>query len=264
MSSNMSVMKVPLEALRGPRLKAERAHKHIDDILAASNAVPADWFDFSLKARTVPPHAKPTRFELTYTPLKPIPELFALMIGDAVHNLRAALDHLATQIARSVDRDAMIHFPVTKHRKDLHHRGHLAKMEAALPGSEDLLSNKIRPVDGAQDHLWSFGGIDNDDKHNLIIPTVTLANISGLNWNMGGSIFRDCGAGNDAAKPFVAVSAGSPFALQGEPKASVKVSFGPGAPFEGEPVVPTLSDVANLVTEVLDRFEVLIRKQLTC
>lgn len=33
-----------------------------------------------------------------YRPVQPMPETIALAIGDAVHNLRAALDHLATGI----------------------------------------------------------------------------------------------------------------------------------------------------------------------
>ena len=103
MSSKDLVTKVTLEVLRQPRLKAERADKHINELMAASQALPRTLYDLRVEARTIPPHAKPTNFQLRYQPLKPIAETFALMIGDAIYNLRAALDYLASSIVRTMD-----------------------------------------------------------------------------------------------------------------------------------------------------------------
>ena len=254
MSSKFPVTKVSLDVLRGPRLKTERADEHINQIITVSKGLPTDWFDFSVKPHTIPPHAKPTYFDLTYNPLKPIPEIFALMIGDAVHNLRSALDHLATAIVRqgTNDKRAKVHFPVAKNRDDLHGYGHLAKMESSLPGTEELIFKEIRPENNARDHLWLFKDINNDDKHNLIIPTVTIANITGINLS---ETVTNLGFGSDAARPFIAIRSKAPFAIQGDPQASVDVSFAPGSTFEGEPVVPTLLDVRQLIVETLDAFD---------
>jgi len=264
-SSNVHTAKISPEVLRGPRLKAERSGVHIDEIIRKSQAIPKDWFDFGIKPYIIPPHMKPTRFNLTYEPLKPIPELFALMIGDAVHNLRGALDHISTGIIRSKSPTATPHFPICKNRDDLISDKRMAvrisDMETALHGSKELILNKIRPINAANDALWSFNGINNDDKHNLVIPTVAVANIAGLNANIGGSTYRDCGAGNDAAKPFVAISSDTPFTLQGDPQASVNVSFGPATPFNGKPVIPTLLDIRALVEDVICEFEILISQQ---
>ena len=133
-------------------------------------------------------------------------------------------------------------------------------MEAALPGSKDMLLNEIRPVNDTRDKLWPFGSIDIDDKHNLAIPTVTIANIKGIHAYFGGNTMLDCGAGGDASKPGVIISHASEISLYSNPKMSVEVTFGPGTPFDGEPVIPTLLDIRNLVVETLDAFERLIRR----
>lgn len=257
MSSNLSVKKVSPEVMRSPRLKAERADKHINELLARTQALPAEWFDLSVKRTLIPPHTQPTQFYLAYTPLKPVPELLALIIGDAIHNLRAALDHLATGICRTVDEGAKPYFPVTKDRKNLEGSGSLAQMEAALPGSKELVLNKIRPINNAKDRLWAFSSVDIDDKHNLVIPTVTVASFN-FGGNIGGNIFENFGVGNDAAKPFIAIRSDIPFAVQGDPKMTVDVAFGPGTPFDGEPVLPTLMDIRQVVSETLGAFERLI------
>ncbi len=258
MPSNLSNNIVTSAVLRGPRLKANRADQHINDILRMSQELPAEFYDFRVCARTIPPYAKPTQFELRYDPIKPIPETFALIIGDAVHNLRAALDHLASGIIRTIDPGAKRYFPVTKIRDNLEKSGDLALMETALPGSKELVLNKIRPVNGGRDHLWAFGSIDIDDKHNLVVPTITIATIDGISGNSRGMSFEGIGFGNDAAKPFIAMASTNPFSIQGKPHASVDVSFGPGTPFYGHPVVPTLLDIRQLVEETIEAFATLI------
>ena len=144
-SSNLPVTKVTSDVFLSPRLKSERAKHHINELLTLSQAMPADWFRMSVVSKTIPPHSQPSDFNLVYTPLKPIPEMFALVIGDAIHNLRAALDHLASGICRTVDPDAKPYFPVSKDRKDLENSGSLKQMEAALPGSQKAILDKIRP-----------------------------------------------------------------------------------------------------------------------
>jgi hypothetical protein len=184
------------------------------------------------------------------------------MIGDAIHNLRGALDHLATGIIRTHRDGAQPYFPISQSRDDLINDARMSRrlddMEQSLPGSKKLILDRIRPVNDAKESLWSFVKLSNDDKHSLIIPTVTIATISGINANIGGIILKDCRAGNDAGEPFVVIAAGFPFSLNGDPKATVEVSFGPGTPFNGEPVIPTLFNVRHLVLETLDSFERLI------
>jgi hypothetical protein len=131
-------------------------------------------------------------------------------------------------------------------------------MESALPGSTKLLLDQIRPVNGGSDHLWAFGSLDIEDKHNLIIPTVTVVSIKNI-WAQSGTIRMESGnVRNNAAEYFVIMSMPKPITVQGNPQTSVDVAFRQGTPLNGLPVIPTLLDIRNLVSETLDALATLI------
>ena len=82
------------------------------------------------------------------------------MIGDAIHNLRGALDHLATGIIRTHKDGAKPYFPISQNRDDLINDAEMSRrlddMEQSLPGSKKLILDQIRPVNDARESLWSF------------------------------------------------------------------------------------------------------------
>lgn len=249
--------------LNGPRLKVQRAHRHIDELITLTNPLSHDFFDLLVEENTFPPNAYPRTFELTYEPKQPIAKTLALVIGDTVHNLRGALDHLCTGIVRTIDPKADPHFPMCKIRKDLVAPNGgpaktLAAIEKALPNATNLFLKKIRPENGPNEALWSFHVLDNDDKHNLLIPTVAVAKIIG-DWSVGKMRFRESGGGGDADRRHIIVRSDLPILVQKEFETTVTVSFGKGGPFEDEAVIPTLLQVSQAVSETLDAFEALIR-----
>jgi hypothetical protein len=199
---------------------------------------------------------------LTYRPVKPIPETLGLIIGDAVHNLRAALDHLASGIIRTKDAKATPYFPVTKHRKDLVTSGGLKAIEEALPGSERLILKEIRPENDGRDKLWRVGSLDIEDKHNLITPSVVVTNVELIGRCLvATNEFRGGTFSNDATRTFHLVSTdGAPIEIDGHFKATASVNFSEGDLLKDEPVIPTLTEMADFYTNVLDHFEKLIRK----
>lgn len=251
--------------LIGPRLKVKRAYRHIDEIIAQTSPLSKDWHSIGMEADICPPYAKPTGFTLRYRPTEPIAELVALMIGDAVHNLRTALDHLATGIRSSSKWKGDAHFPMRTRREELVSPAgqpirELDLIEAVLPGSAHSLLDKIRPADGADEPLWAFHTLDNDDKHNLILPTVAVVMIDGINVKIGGTTLTDCGVDGDATHPINLIGSDVPFAVKGDLKTVVDVKFGKGGSFEDEPVIPTLTQIAGIVSRTLDEFERLINQ----
>lgn len=72
----------------GARLKVERADQHI-------HALERCLREFTENSFTTRPHA--SGMDITYTFLAP-PSEVALILGDAVHNLRSALDHLTWEL----------------------------------------------------------------------------------------------------------------------------------------------------------------------
>jgi len=250
------------DVLIGPRLKLNRANRHIDELISVTSPLSPDLYSLALKHNGLMVNGKPLRWDLAYRPKQPIPETLALVIGDAVHNLRAALDHLASGIIRTNDPKAAPYFPVTKTRENLVSSGWLKAMEAALPGTKDLLLVKIRPENDGRDHLWRLGTLDIDDKHNLLTPNIAITSIEmpglmvGTNRVMPGGV-----VGNDATREFILVRSDEPITVQGDFYTSVAVTFSEGDLLKDKAIVPTLSQMSELVGETLDAFADLIANQ---
>lgn len=242
--------------LISPRQKVERAYRHIDELRSLTDPLSREFYTIEVVAETIPPQAEPSWYDLEYRPLKPIPETLALVIGDVVHNLRSALDHIATGIARTADSKATIHYPMSKNRQDLAPPRSPARekafsaMEKALPGTEKLILDKIRPLDGPNESAWAFHVLNNDDKHNLLIPLVTFAAFEGMRFRNHTKL----GVGNNAAHPFILIRSHTPISIEGNFQASVDLRFGDIDVFKFEPVIPTLVLIAQVVGEAIEEF----------
>jgi hypothetical protein len=249
-------MPVSPDALLGPRLKVERAYRHINELISATEPLSRDLYTIRVETN-VELVGDRIPYALMYRPTKPVPETLALIIGDAVHNLRAALDHLVSGIVATGVRER---FPVHPLRKNLEAAPVLNAIEQALPGAKRLILEEIRPEDGPNETLWAFNGLDNDDKHNLILPTVTVATVRNINARVGNNSYVDCSVGGDGSKPIAIFGTAMPMAAQGDFQTSVEVSFRNGI-FAGEPVVPTLTKIVEVVSKTIDSFERLIRAE---
>jgi hypothetical protein len=106
----------------GAYLKVDRANHHIQTLHDLTEPLSPQfyalgWFPatnlpcgISIGGGVANPD-KPLR-ELAYVPKQPISQLLALIIGDAIHNLRAALDYAATAVVRATDGDTkFVTFP---------------------------------------------------------------------------------------------------------------------------------------------------------
>lgn len=246
--------------MQGPRLKVKRANGHIDEL--RRRTAPLDPTLYSLEVRKVHPsviHRNATTFELAYRPKEPIPQTLGLIIGDAVHNLRAALDHFANGVVctfHSSPPDDRISFPMSSKWENFVSSRHFAPIEESIPGAKELILKEIRPDKGPNERLWAFNALDNDDKHNLILPTVTFADVSNINAVLpGNNRLINCGAGGNAAGPMVIIRSGGPITVENNLHASVDVKFGNGTLFKDDPVIPTLSQIADVVTDALNILE---------
>jgi hypothetical protein len=78
----------------GPRLKVERAKKHIDDfnqeIIEFTGRDPYGIIEDR--------DSQPGKLVIRYVVRAPPPHTWPLLVGDAIHNLRSALDLLACDI----------------------------------------------------------------------------------------------------------------------------------------------------------------------
>lgn len=111
-----------------------------------------------------------------------VPEIgpdWALVLGDCVHNLRSALDHLAYQLVLLDGQQPcrQTKFPILKERA-MKKGGHEAEpfIQPPIKGREILERiERVQPyfgigrtlVDEKDSYLWSLSKIDNIDKHRL-------------------------------------------------------------------------------------------------
>lgn len=204
---------------------------------------------------------EPDTFELCYTPEKPIPEYFALIIGDIIHNLRSSLDYWMTASVKAfgqTNSDGRFAMPFGSDRENLESQRAYQLAQKALPAACDFIRDEIQPYpDGNGGVLSVISRLNNTDKHNFILPTVAVTQISNIWGRIGTNSLMDWTYGGDAAKEFVAIRSegGVPITIEQDFKTSVQVSFPKGSPFENEPVIPALLNCIEATSKALDRCE---------
>jgi hypothetical protein len=154
------------------RLKIDWAKKHID----ALDAEIAHWSSGPRnprRLRRIRDGVPSTEFraEIRFDP--PLPETVPLLIGDAIHNLRSALDHLACALApptTSQTGHARIEFPICVSEDDFNAKG--ASRIKKLPERARDEIKSLQPYhagDNARhEFLWALHQLDIIDKHRRI------------------------------------------------------------------------------------------------
>jgi hypothetical protein len=162
----------------GSHLKIKRANQHIDDLETIfSQFLRTDFYALGAKA-------KPQIGYVAYyvTRVDPLPEDVPLILGDAVHNLRTALDHFMWELVGTLCPSAAsrhTEFPITKTSQQ--YNSAFGKREITEM-REDIAEflREIQPYRTTDDTLWDLHQLDIDDKHKLIIPVACAINSWGL------------------------------------------------------------------------------------
>ena len=244
-------------------IKVKGADSNIDRLRRMTAPLDRSLYEIVMEEKRGPViHLNPPiYYELTYRPKEPIPETLANIIGHAFGDLRSALDYIARRIVHAgitnFDPKKLIYFPAAP-RKDLPAHASLATIEQALPGFKKLLLDEIRSENGPNEHLWSFTDMNNDAKHNDFVPVVTMLSINNINAQIGGVLLKNCAISGDAARPIHIGRAPTPITIKNDFQTSVEVKFSKGTAFENEPVIPTLLQVSEVVSETLNAIQRLV------
>jgi hypothetical protein len=124
-------------------------------------------------------NAETQRPEYYIAEVRDVPR-FALVVGDIVHNLRSALDHIAYRVALLHDpcltesQLRRVQFPVGD---DSEHFERIKRMGIVgfAPTSIALL-DEVRPFKGGNDALWRLHRLDITDKHRALLTVVMTMN----------------------------------------------------------------------------------------
>lgn len=189
----------------------------------------------------------------------PLPNETASIIGDAIHNLRAALDHLAAEAVRAggnkPNRDTG--FPIYLKEGDF--GGAKSKLAGAPQGFFDFVAG-LRPYETCTDgspgnrRVWQLGQLDNLDKHITLLPTIGVVTAPGLRVlsAQGDEIwrFKHIQATGHGHVPMVSVrGVGLQYELDGEPTFAVR--FSNTNLVDGEYVIPLLQTLTDTVSVIV-------------
>jgi hypothetical protein len=186
------------QTLLSPRLKLERANEHLKAFHAEINAY--------IERR--PQHLS-TELDadgwnvVSVEIVRPMPEVVPLILGDAIHCLRSALDHIVYAVGSGRNRGRG-YYPICIEEADyLKPRGNPPFERppmrdeglASVPEHIRTIIDRTQPYHGgarAKEHVLSvITSLDNADKHRLVQPALTVINDPGTVTRVTNSPMRD-------------------------------------------------------------------------
>jgi len=244
------------------RCKIKRANHHIRELEnSIVSFAQSDFYSVDVKK-----DLKSGQNSLVFT-IKHSPSVdAALILGDALHNLRSSLDILWNEVVTLLAAQGPDSYPMFPVRKTAE------KVEAAinralknniidLPVFEDvrnLMFGAIKPYEGGNDAVWGLHRLNIMDKHRLIIPVPHLVSVSGI-------CLQDKETGiEERFKFFLDASDEIPIDMRGnlqvrdKGQANATVFFDLGVPYEGKPVISTLQQLAVKMNDIVEAFAAIL------
>lgn len=179
----------------------------------------------------------------------------ALPLGDAIHNLRAALDHTWNALARDAKIKGFPTFPFHERRQELIDSVGKSPVARAFPSVHRLIFDEIKPHrdEGGNEVFWTITKFDKIDKHNLLVPIVDVTKIEHLTIVAGGMRFEmsDCTGANFRHLARVH----GPITYEGEPKISFEVAFPTDSYLPGQSISETLTEMVRSTRHAISLFK---------
>lgn len=164
--------------LKSAELKLERALYHINELeKCRKEFLNSNPYETSCLPIKPDKDGKTKQYDLIWKKNNPIPDQFNLILGDAIHNIRAAFDYLAFALVKSYAKDSPvkekdISFPFTQNREQFEKHvkerlPYLCKNLKLIDRIEKLQPYKlVNSKKGTQkDLLTTVRDLDNIDKH---------------------------------------------------------------------------------------------------
>lgn len=163
------------------RRKIAWAKKHIEDLTREVNAfLKEDPYEVFTE-----PHPSKAEHVVYKVRLRPLPSALAEITGDAVNNLRSALDHAmyAVAVASGCDSPKNAYFPFSRTAADF--ENNLRGRCKDVPKEIYPLLRAFKPYNGGNQLLFALNIVCTGDKHKILIPVVSWAITTGV--DLGGT-----------------------------------------------------------------------------
>jgi hypothetical protein len=243
----------------GSTLKIERANEHIahlDSLL--ETFIHSGFYDLAVEKDT---DSGKNFLRLTIKIALPA-ERYALIIGDALHNLRSALDlayHEAV-IMCGGEPSKWTRFPVLDTREELIS----TKLDPALEKKQisltvyNLILDVIKPYKTGNPALWMLDDLNIIDKHELLIPVLQLVMVGDvrLEDEYQRPIIRSFMFG-DGSVALVKGADGLNLTVKDKGHATAHILLAQNILKQINEVVPTLRGIAVEVTNTIVQFDLI-------
>jgi hypothetical protein len=231
------------------RLKIERAYRHIEEL----KTVFESFLSSDFCRVSVEPQSDTGSQIIKVGSIATLPSETALIIADAVHNLRTALDHAMAEI---LEGHKWIQFPVGKERHNFESHSTYQTIKKTFPDLAVFLLDEVMPYDNGKPSIWAASKLDNIDKHNLLIAIINVNRLTGVsleheNLTLENGTFT---FSSGRAINFAAIPPG-PVKITNKGKASAQILFGKGQPLEGQPIIESLVEMADITLQTLGALE---------
>jgi hypothetical protein len=233
------------------RAKIGRAQRHIDELQSAFEVFLQTDF-CQLRVSEDPNDGTGI---VSVESVASLPQEISLIIGDAVHNLRAALDHAIVQILGN--RGKKEAFPVAKDKNNPGFHSTYKLIKEIMPDLAKLLREELITYDTGEACLWAVSALDNIDKHNLLIATASIQSLSNFGFaNVERQIlFADITATIGDGRRLNIAAVPAPIIVTNRGTPAAQMLFAHGLPLEGKPVIESTRRMAELVLEAVRTLE---------
>ncbi len=237
--------------LVGPRLKIKRAEQHIAEIEIRI----AHFVETYFKSFVEYVDSKTGDLVLNYEPEQSLRFDLAPVVGDAIHNLRTALDLAWREFLGKVAPSAVddyTKFPVRDSRKGV--VAAIGRIEIrSVSGLQDFVLGMEPYYRGKGHAIWALHALDIKDKHMILLPLFDVAAfrvyVQDKRRNID-EVLAVRSIGRDIVHRFPPGSE-----LKHKAKPAYEVLFDKGLPMQHEPIVKTLQHLVEVINGVLIRLE---------
>jgi hypothetical protein len=239
------------------RLKIERARKHVAEIeTVIASYLSRDPVSLIVEAWAPMPinHAWNVRI------VEPVPPTLSPILGDAIHNLRSALDLSACELVRLEGKNVKgVYFPFADHEGGLPDRIERRNFKRAGRRAVELVT-ALKPYGGGNALLHVIHELDVTDKHTALLPVIGVASSPSAKIRFFGNkvptpvpqIDSQVAADGQSLvvmPPVDELPLGTKLPLRWN------LAFGQEAgKMNGYPLVPALHEFTKIVVEIVDLF----------
>lgn len=220
-----------------PNLKLARARTHINTIEQwIKDYAKSDPVQFRTGVMLSPPDFTKYTFTAMVDSESRQPPWVGLPVGDAIHNLRTALDAMAGDLAIiSGNSPNKVYFPFADTEDGL--KCQIKRKSFHRAGKDCVaLLYELQPFKGGNTALRALHDLDNIDKHITVCPVVIAALATDLPTKYAKTITE----------------------LQVVSASSVLLTFPPNGPLGGQEIIPSLHHLAEVVEGIIKQFATLV------